>query len=81
MGNIYIAKPKPIILYTRKLRVCLRCLGVFDSKWAGSRICGRCKNREYKDNGSWQIREERMTIKEQDDKKTKRLAQFLHPVH
>jgi hypothetical protein len=29
----------------RLLRRCLGCLSLFDSEWAGERICRRCKGR------------------------------------
>jgi hypothetical protein len=29
---------------TARSRKCLRCAAVFQSEWAGERICARCKN-------------------------------------
>jgi hypothetical protein len=40
-----------------KFRACLKCRTVFDSAWAGERVCARCKgSNAWRNGGSVDIR-------------------------
>lgn len=40
------SKPEPEVVYTPKLRTCLKCTTQFMSAWPGERICQTCKSRD-----------------------------------
>jgi len=46
--------------HRRMRRPCLRCQAMFDSAWAGERICVRCKgSNAWRNGGPLEIREPR----------------------
>jgi hypothetical protein len=46
------AKPLPERVHVAKPRRCLMCEEAFESRWAGERVCRRCKDRDGWRNGT-----------------------------